>query len=312
MKAKVLFVDKVHPLFRERLQQMGFTIEEAYHLSAEEINWGEYKGMVVRSRIPLNEALLAQCRQMDFIARVGAGLENIDLPKAQEMGITVLAAPEGNRNAVGEQALGMLLALFNRMLIADAEIRQGTWLREENRGLESGGKTIGLLGYGHTGSAFAKKLSGLDCKVLAYDKYKSGFSSPFVEEASMERIQAQADVLSLHLPQSAETNFLVDTTFINQFEKDFFLINTARGSIVKTSALIEALESGKVRGACLDVLEFEKSSFEDFFQQKSNPELEYLLKSSKVILSPHIAGWTQESKIKMAEVLLAKIEKQNL
>lgn len=310
MMAKVLLIDKVHPLFQERLRQMGFKVEEAYTQSAEEIHWSEYRGMVVRSRFPINAEVLAQCTQMQFIARVGAGLENIDLAQAEEMNIAVLAAPEGNRNAVAEQALGMLLSLFNRILIADAEVRQGIWLREENRGLEIGGKTVGLLGYGNTGSAFAKKLSGLDCKVLAYDKYKSGFGSPFVEESSLERIQAEADILSLHLPQSEETRYLFDTDFIQAFKKDFFLINTARGSIVKTAALIEALESGKVRGACLDVLEFEKSSFEDFFQQKSHPDLEYLLQSDKVILSPHIAGWTQESKVKMAEVLLAKIEKQ--
>lgn len=310
MSGKVLLIDRVHPLFYERLTLMGYAVEEAYTLKADEIQWSDYKGMVVRSRFPINAAILDQCRQMTFIARVGAGLENIDLDKAREMGIAVLAAPEGNRNAVGEQALGMLLSLFNRLLIADGEVRQGIWLREENRGLEIGGKTVGILGYGHMGSAFAKKLSGLDCKVLAYDKYKTGFSSPFVEECSLERIKAEADVLSLHLPQSEETRYLVDEAFIASFQKDFFLVNTARGSIVKTSALVAALESGKIRGACLDVLEFEKSSFEDFFQQKSHPDLEYLLQSDKVILSPHIAGWTQESKVKMAEVLLAKIEKQ--
>ena len=307
--AKVLILDRVHPLFLERLPQMGFQVEEDYELEAESISWSEYQGVVLRSRMPIDRAVLAQCSSMRFIARVGAGLENIDLPFAQEMGIEVLAAPEGNRNAVGEQALGMLLALFNRLLIADAEVRKGLWLREENRGLELGGKTVGILGYGNMGSAFAKKLSGMSCRVIAYDKYKSGFSSPQVEECSLEYLQQEADIISLHLPQSEETHYLLDSAFIGACAKNFFLINTARGNIVQTQALIEALESGKIRGACLDVLEFEKSSFENLFQEGQNEQLEYLLQSNKVILSPHIAGWTQESKVRMAEVLIAKIEK---
>lgn len=309
MNKKVLILDRVDSLFLERLPQMAFDVEEAYDRKAEDINWSGYHGLVLRSRMPINAAILQQCSQMKFIARVGAGLENIDLDAAAAQSIAVLSAPEGNRNAVGEQALGMLLALFNRLLIADREVREGLWLRSENRGYELKGKVVGLVGYGNTGSAFAKKLRGLECRVLAYDKYKKGFSSPQVEEVSLDRLKREADVISFHLPQTSETDHLFNEEFINSCKKDFFLINTARGSIVDTKALVKALKSDKVKGACLDVLEFEKSSFENIGNDQSKPELDYLLKSDKVVLSPHIAGWTFESKLRMAEILLHKIEK---
>lgn len=309
MKGKVLILDRVHPLFLERLPQMGYEVEEAYGASAEEINWSAYRGLVLRSRMPINAAVLEAATDLEFIARVGAGLENIDLPEAEKRGIRVLSAPEGNRNAVAEQALGMLLALLNNLLRADTEVRKGLWLREENRGIELGSKTVGLIGYGNTGSAFAKKLSAMNCRVMAYDKYKEGFSSPQVEEQSLEYLQAHADIISLHLPQSEETHHLFNEAFIEACSKPFYLINTARGNIVDSRALVHALKSGKVLGACLDVLEYEKSSFENLYQEGQNAQLDYLLQSDKVLLSPHIAGWTQESKFKMAEVLLAKIEK---
>ncbi len=312
MKGKVLILDRVHSLFLEQLPQMEFEVVEAYDATADEINWSDYQGLVLRSRMPINAKVLDQCINLSFIARVGAGLENIDINKAVSKGIEVLSAPEGNRNAVAEHALGMLLALFNRLLLADSEVRRGLWLREENRGLELRGKTIGIIGYGNTGSALARKLSGMDCRVLAYDKYRQGFSNSYAEESNWEEIQAEADILSLHLPQSEETHYLLDDQLIAGFKKSFFLINTARGNIVKTEALIRGLESGKVLGACLDVLEFEKSSFEDIYQKGTNSNLEYLLESNKVILSPHIAGWTHESKLRMAEILLSKIKKHSL
>jgi D-3-phosphoglycerate dehydrogenase len=309
---KVLIIDRVHPLFAERLSAMGFSVFEDYEASAAEINWADYVGLILRSRMPINEAILSQAQNLKFIARVGAGLENIDLAAAEKQAVAVLAAPEGNRNAVGEQALGMLLSLFNRLITADQEVRKGMWLREENRGLELAGKTVGIIGYGNMGSAFAAKLRGMDCRVVAYDKYKMGYGSSQVEELSLEELQAEADIISLHLPQNEETLYYVDQDFIASCAKDFFLINTARGKLVRTVALKEALESGKIRGACLDVLEFEKSSFENLYSAGSPAELEYLLQTDKVVLSPHIAGWTHESKRKMAEVLLQKIEKLNL
>lgn len=305
---RVLLLDKVHPLFSERLGQMGFQLEEDYASSAQEIEWSQYTGLVIRSRMPIDADILRAARNLKFIARVGAGLENIDTETAQALGIEVLAAPEGNRNAVGEQALGMLLALFNRLLIADSEVRKGLWLREENRGIELKGKTVGIIGYGNMGSAFAAKLRGMECRVVAYDKYKTGYGDQQVEELSLQALKAEADIISLHLPQNAETLWYVDAQFIESCAKDFYLINTARGKLVRSAALVSALERGKIRGACLDVLEFEKSSFENIYSEGSPPELEYLLQSDKVVLSPHIAGWTQESKQRMAEVLLAKIE----
>lgn len=309
---RVLILDKVHPIFKERLPQMGFTVFENYQDSMEDIPWSDFEGLVIRSRMPITPEVFESAENLKFIARVGAGLENIDLNSAKTHQVAVLAAPEGNRNAVGEQALGMLLALFNRLLIADREVRRGLWLREENRGLELAGKTVGIIGYGHMGSAFASKLRGMDCRVIAYDKYKKGFGSSQVEELSLEDLKAEADIISLHLPQNEETLFYVDEDFISSCGKDFFLINTARGKLVRSKALIASIESGKIRGACLDVLEFEKSSFENLFTAGDSPELEYLLQSDKVILSPHIAGWTQESKVKMAERLLDKIERLRL
>lgn len=305
---RVLLLDKVHPLFSERLPQMGFYLEEDYLSNAQDIDWPTYTGLVIRSRMPMDAEILKAATNLKFIARVGAGLENIDLDTAQELGIHVLAAPEGNRNAVGEQALGMLLALFNRLLIADSEVRKGLWLREENRGLELKGKTVGIIGYGNMGSAFAAKLRGMECRVIAYDKYKTGFGNEWLKELSLEELKAEADIISLHLPQNAETMWYVDSEFIETCTKDFFLINTARGKLVRSTALVSALETGKIRGACLDVLEFEKSSFENIYSEGSPPELEYLLQSDKVVLSPHIAGWTHESKQRMAEVLISKIE----
>ncbi|WP_421753934.1 NAD(P)-dependent oxidoreductase [Croceimicrobium sp.] len=312
MKGKVLILDRVHDRFKEILPELGFQIEEEYFASQEEINWSAYSGLVLRSRMPMDSKLLEQATQLKFIARVGAGLENIDLDRARELGIKVLAAPEGNRHAVGEHALGMLLALNHRLIIADSEVRKGMWLREENRGFELKGKTVGIIGYGAMGSAFASKLRGLDCRVIAYDKYKKGYGNSQVEECSLAELQAEADIISIHLPQNTETLFFVDQDFLAACKKQIVLINTARGKIVRIAAVVEALKSEKLRGACLDVLEYEKSSFENLVQEGSTDDFEYLLQSNKVILSPHIAGWTFESQERMAEVLLQKIAKLNL
>lgn len=310
---KVLLLDTVHPALPEGLQRLDFDVIEAYTQTGDHLQrlLAIADGLVIRSRFPVTEQILQQATKLKFIGRVGAGMENIDTAAAHSRGIQLFNAPEGNRNAVGEHALGMLLMLFNNLKRADAEVRSGKWLREENRGHELEGKAVGIIGYGHMGSAFAEKLRGFDVEVLAYDKYKTGFGNDQVQEVSLETLQAKAEVLSLHVPQTDETRFMVNEIFLDAFEKPFYLINTARGKVVETQALVRALQQGKVLGACLDVLEYEKSSFEDMFGggDRQLPEaFQYLLRAENVVLSPHIAGWTMESNRKMAEVLLNKIE----
>jgi D-3-phosphoglycerate dehydrogenase len=238
---------------------------------------------------------------------VGAGMENIDVAYAEKNGIACVNSPEGNRDAVAEHALGMLLALFNNLIKANTEVRNGKWLREENRGLELCGKTVGIIGYGNMGAAFAQRLQGFGVKVLAYDKYKTNFGNDFVKESSLQEIFEQADILSLHTPLTDETNYLINNAFIKQFKKNIYIINTARGKCLNTADLVANLESGKVLGACLDVLEYEAVSFEGIDAKEMPQPMQYLMKSDKVILTPHIAGWTKESNIKLAEFLAQKI-----
>jgi D-3-phosphoglycerate dehydrogenase len=290
---------------------MGFSLTEEYQNSAEEIPWSKMEGLVIRSRFPLDATLLEKATNLKFIARVGAGLENIDRDYCRAKDIALIAAPEGNRNAVAEHALGMLLSLLNRLRIADKEVRNGTWLREENRGLELINRTVGVIGYGQMGSAFAQKLKALGCRVLSYDKYKKNYAPEGIEEVSLASLQAEADILSIHVPQTLETIKMVDTSFLAAFKKPIHLLNTARGKIIESEALVAALESGAVLGVGLDVLEFEKSSFETIFQEERPAALDYLLKSDKVILTPHIAGWSFESNERMAMVILEKIKKIN-
>lgn len=307
---RVLILDTVHPSLIEGLRELNYEIVEDYNSSNTDLlpSLKEYSGLIVRSRFPIDDFFLEHCTKLQFIGRIGAGMENIAIPKATEMGIHLLSAPEGNRDAVGEHAIGMILMLFNNLKRADSEVREGIWKREENRGFELAGKTIGIIGYGNMGSAFAQRLQGFDVEILAYDKYKSGFSNAYVKEVSLEELKQKSDILSLHIPQTTETLGMVNTQFINSFKKDFYLINTARGKSVQTKSLVEALENGKIKGACLDVLEFEKSSFENMFDSKMPEEFQYLIHSEKVILSPHIAGWTVESNRKMGETILKKIK----
>ncbi|MFT5859196.1 MAG: D-3-phosphoglycerate dehydrogenase [Flavobacteriaceae bacterium] len=306
---KVVFLDTVHSILKERLSAHGYTCIDATELSREACKQEIVNaiGIVVRSRFSMDSEFLDQAVELQFIARSGAGMENIDEVYTSSKGILLFNAPEGNRNAVGEHALGMLLALFNKLLVADREVRNGKWEREANRGVELDGKTVGLIGFGNNGQAFAKKLQGFEVKVLAYDKYISGYQTEFVEEASMERIFKEADVLSFHIPQTEETLFLANTDFFSSFEKAIYLINLSRGKIVDTKALVAGLKKNSVLGACLDVLEFEKSSFETFFTQDLPDEFSYLLNSEKVILSPHVGGWTHESYFKLSDVLADKI-----
>jgi D-3-phosphoglycerate dehydrogenase len=307
---KVLVIDSVHQDLLQGLRDLNFEIIEDYSTSKEKLipKLGEYNGLILRSRFPIDKDFLKAASNLKFIGRVGAGMENIDIPFAQKMGIHLLSAPEGNRDAVAEHAIAMILMLFNNLKRADDEVRNGIWRREENRGLELSGKTIGIIGYGNNGSAFAKKLMGFGSEVLAYDKYKKGFSNNIVREVELDELKMKADILSLHIPQNHETINMLNQEFIDGFSKDFYLINTARGKIVNTKALIEAIEKGKILGACLDVLEFEKSSFENMFDGEMPAEFQQLIKTEKVILSPHIAGWTQESKQKMAATIIQKLK----
>lgn len=309
---KILHIDSNHELMIEQLKAAGHTNHEDYTSNKEEIEAkiDQYEGVVIRSRFKIDKQFLDAATNLKFIARVGAGLESIDIPYAESKGITLIAAPEGNRNAVGEHALGMILMLFNKLKQADAEVRSGQWNREKNRGLELEGKTVGLIGYGNMGNAFSKKLKGFDCEVICYD-LKPDLGNDNAKQVSLKELQERADVLSLHTPWTPLTDKMVNTEFINGFKKPFWLINTARGKSVVTADLVEALKTGKILGAGLDVLEYEKLSFENLFTAKeAMPEpLKYLISADNVVLTPHIAGWTVESKIKLAQTIVDKILK---
>ncbi|MBE7648167.1 2-hydroxyacid dehydrogenase [Tenacibaculum finnmarkense] len=307
---KILHLDSNHALLLNQLNDVGFVNEQDYTASKEIIaaKIHQYDGIIIRSRFTIDKQFLDKATNLKFIGRVGAGLENIDCEYANQKGIELISAPEGNRNAVGEHTLGMILSLFNKFKKADTEVRNGKWLREDNRGIELDGKTVGLIGYGNMGKSFAKKLRGFDVKVLCYD-IKPNVGDENCSQVSLEELQQKADVLSLHTPQTALTTNMIDADFINAFSKPFWLINTARGKSVVTSDLVEALKSAKVLGAGLDVLEYEKKSFENLFVNQEMPEaFQYLIKADNVLLSPHVAGWTVESKQKLAQTIVDKIK----
>ena len=303
---KILLLDKNHPLITEQLSEKGFVLEKDFSSSYEQVleKIYLYEGIIIRSRIPLDAHFLEKAKNLKFIARVGAGMENIDIAKAQELGIKLINSPEGNKDAVAEHVIGTLLVLMNRLFISSNEVKKGLWLREENRGEEILGKTFGIIGYGNMGKAVAKRLSGFGCKTIFYD-IKPNLSDEFATQVSLEELQENADILSPHTPLTEDTLYMIDEKFISKMKKNFYFINTARGKNLKTSALVNALKSGKIKGACLDVLEYEKTSFENL--ETKNEDLEYLLNSEKAIITPHIAGWTHESKIKLAQVIVDKI-----
>ena len=307
---KVLHLDSNHPLLINQLNDLGFENHEDYSSSKAEIEAkiSDYDGLIIRSRFSIDRQFLDAAKNLKFIGRVGAGLENIDCDYAKEKGIYLISAPEGNRNAVGEHALGVLLSLFNKLNKADREVSDGKWLREANRGLELDGKTVGLIGYGNMGKAFAKKLRGFDVDVLCYD-IKANVGDENARQVSLNELQEKADVLSLHTPQTPITLNMVNSEFTNSFKKPFWLINTARGKSVVTNHLVEALKSGKVLGAGLDVLEYEKASFENLFSSEHMPKaFQYLIEAENVLLTPHVAGWTIESNIKLSQTIVDKIK----
>lgn len=313
---KILLLDSNHPLITEQLLAKGFILEEDFTSSYDEVlqKINQYDGIIIRSRIPLDKNFLENAPNLKFIARVGAGMENIDLEVAKNLGISLINSPEGNRDAVAEHVVAMLLILMNRLFIASEEVKNGIWKREENRGDELLGKTFGIIGYGNMGKATAKKLSGFGVEVIFYDILPN-LEDEFAKQVSLEELQERADILSLHIPLDASTKYLVDENFISKMKKNFYLVNTARGKNVKTSALVDALKSGKVKAAALDVLEYEKSSFENLdtstsLSARNKEDLQFLLESNQVIVTPHIAGWTHQSKEKLAQFIVDKIVQQ--
>ncbi len=305
---QVFFIDTVHPVLEEQLVDYGFNCIDVTKDNVNELKekLETADGIVIRSRFPMNETLLQHAPKLKFIARSGAGMENIDTAYCEKRNITLFNAPEGNRNAVGEHALGMLLSLMNKFQKGDTEVRKGIWDREGNRGEELDGKTVGIIGYGNNGTAFAKKLRGFDVKVLVYDKYIDKITDPFVNQVPLEILYDQSDVISFHIPQNEETIYWANETFFETIKKPIYLLNLSRGKIVSTHALLKAILNGKVKGAGLDVLEFEKASFENFDNEKIE-DFNALISNSKVLLTPHVGGWTTESYLKLSTVLADKI-----
>jgi D-3-phosphoglycerate dehydrogenase len=308
---KILFIDTAHPVLQKLLEESGHVCIDGSGLNRNEIlkNIHGYEGVIIRSRIRIDREFLDAANRLRFIARAGAGMESIDARYAESKGIMCINSPEGSRDAVGEHAIAMLLSLFNNLNKADREVREGKWVREENRGIEIHGKTIGIIGYGNMGGSFAKKLSGFECNVIAYDKYKKNFSDAFAKSVSLETLFEKTDVLSLHVPLTGETEFMVNDDFIKRFKKNIYIVNVARGRVLKTSDLVENMKSGKVTGACLDVNEYEDSSFEKKSGENTDVAWNFLIHSDRVVLSPHIGGWTKESNEKIAVVLFEKIKK---
>ncbi len=308
---KILCIDSNHDILHETLIDAGFHCDLFWNKSKEELIQllPHYDGAVIRSKFKFTKEVLDSATHLKCIGRVGAGMENIDVDYAKSKGITCVSAPEGNRDAVGEHALGMLLMLMNHLKRSDNEVRNGIWKRAENRGHEIAGRTIGIIGYGNMGSAFAKRLQGFDCEILVYDKYKTGIVGEHIKESSLYEIYEKADIVSIHLPLTDETNYYINDDFISFFKKNIHVVNTARGKCLNTSDLVKHLKTGKVIGACLDVLEYESVSFENIDTSTLPEPMQYLLKSDQVILTPHIAGWTHESNYKMSKMIAEKMIK---
>ena len=308
---KILHLDSTHPYLSNELNKLGFDNFFDFKSSKKEIEnkLFIYDGIIIRSRIPIDKVLIDKATNLKFIARVGSGIENIDIKHAKKNNIKIISSPEGNSNAVGEHALGMLLSLINNISYSHNEIINGKWSREANRGYELKNKTVGLIGYGHTGKSFAKKLSGFDVSTIFFD-LKSNLKNEFASEVTLKEIKETADVISIHSSLTKESYEILNTKFINECKKPFWLINTSRGNCVKIKDLIKGIKEKKVLGAALDVLEFEKKSFEKLLETSiSNDDFSFLINSKKIILTPHIAGWTHESKLLLVKIILDKIKK---
>ena len=307
---RILVTDSTHPILHNLLRQAGHEVVEDTTLNYDTLLSviPQYDALVVRSKIIIDRPFLDRARHLRCIGRVGAGMETIDVDYAESLGIRCLNSPEGNRDAVGEHALGLLLALFNNIARADAEVRQGLWQREANRGLELKGRTVGIIGFGNMGSAFAQRLQGFECNIIAYDKYRpAGYAPAYVQEVSLHELQQRAQVLSLHVPLTPETRHMVDYPFIQRFRHPFHLINTSRGAVVDTPGLVRALDEGLILGTALDVIEYEDMTRDGLDLDHLPDAFHYLLHSPRAVLTPHVAGWTVESKEKLASVLAQKI-----
>lgn len=309
MTKKILIIDDLHVAFAEKATALGFEVDDKPLITRAETLavLKDYVGIAVRTKFRIDQEIFDAAPNLKFVARAGAGLDNIDEAIAKERNIQLINAPEGNRDAVGEHAIGLLLGLMNNFRNADTEIRNGIWNREGNRGYELKGKTVGIIGYGFMGQQMARKLAGFEVNVIAYDKYKTGFGNEYAREVSMEEIVKHSDVLSLHIPLTKETKQMVDDEYFFHFKKPIFFINTARGEIVNTSALLKNIKNGKILGAGLDVLEAEK-----FPILGEQPWFEDLKANGKVILTPHVGGWTFDSYRKISEVLAEKLAEMKL
>lgn len=309
MKRKVIFINSSHHVLLDKLSEVGFECIIADDMNYDKIIEiiGEYSGVIINSRINIDRQFLDKAVKLKFIGRLGSGMESIDVNYALKKGVKCYNSPEGNRDAVAEHAVGMLLSLMNKIHVANNDVRNRIWNREANRGVELMGKTIAIIGYGNTGSAFARRLKGFDVNVIAYDKYKKCFSDSFATECGLEQIFDEADIVSLHIPLNEETFYMVDGNFIDRFKKSFWLINTSRGKIVNTYDLVEGLKNGKIEGTALDVLEYEDISFEKISISQLPQPMQYIISAPNVLLTPHVAGWTIESKYRLAKILADKI-----
>ncbi len=306
---KILFLDSAHPVLATTLTANGFechTDTTSTKLEVERFI-GEYRGIVMRSRFRIDQSFLEQATNLRFLAREGVGLEHIDVEFAEAKGIKVLISPEGSKDTVAEHALGLLLCLMNNLSRADRQVRAGQWVREANRAVELKGKIVGILGYGNMGKSLAQRLQGFGVRVLAFDKFLTNYGDEFAEEVSLEMLFEEADVLSAHIPYFADNHHFINDAFLKKFKKNIYVVNTARGLILNTAELVENLKSGKVVGAALDVLEYEETSFDKFKLEQLPPAFDYLAQADNVVLSPHIAGWSFESKEKHGRVLAEKI-----
>jgi D-3-phosphoglycerate dehydrogenase len=308
---KILCIDSNHDVLHQTLIQAGFHCDLFWDKSKDELIkiLPNYEGIVIRSKFKITKEIIDSCPNLKCIGRVGAGMENIDTEYAKSKGIICVHAPEGNRDAVGEHAIGMLLMLLNHLKRADEEVRKGIWKRAENRGTELNSLTVGIIGLGNMGSAFASKLQGFGCEILGYDKYFSGFGNNYIIETDLDNLKQKSDIISIHLPLNDETEYFINDQFIQSCNKNVIIINTARGKCLNTSDLVKHLKTGKVKGACLDVLEYESVSFENIDISRLPEPMQYILNSENTILTPHIAGWTHESNYKMSLIIAEKMIK---